>query len=1107
MTLQAKRDHAGFLCALPLVFLVLTSTAAGLPAQDTGGTPVPKEATLSGNMSLAVDASFFVANTDEEWAQATALSFGPERGHAEWLAYDVNGNEIRGRAPGRSVHDKMLPPMELADHTAIFIFAGILPSGVHAVAVKSVVEKADAVEVRYDVARAEDVRRALEHPSPFTLLFVPKAGKPVRFVHGEKAVATVGGAAAEVVNGLQLLLDVQPTAWKIGDRIEFGCTVKNVTGKPWRIFRWGLGSSGALELADDVGGVVKPQFMRDATRKLTDADCPFIRESQRFTLGGRILRDGTLVVNEPQGGEFTWKLTAGAFTLRATCGVKEGDWTLPMEQMEMRWTGKVRSNAVQVTVPGGAARVDLDESHGLKLTLEADSANWKPGDKIKLTCVAKNTSDKPIRIPAWGLDMYAPLVITDAAGKKLPEPSYGCKHCREYTADDFPTLAPGETKSFTVNASLDAQRGKQFLTVWEGRGGAYGWELPNGVYQVSASAENKDPKERVAFQRGDGKLVMLWTGKAVSPPVKAAVGEAAGAARVDLAPTQGDAVNGLALSLEVKPASWRPGDAIEFVCTATNVSDKPVRVPAWGLDPIQVIEFTDAQGKTLANPGFRRTATRMIAPADFALIEPGQSRRFTLGGFMHELVPSPAEGKDGKRWLSGGELCGGAFAWTLPEGEWTLRAVFDVRPNAEWDKLAGGACWTGKAFSAPAKVTFRTEALAWGEEVNGLRLALEAHPMTWKPGEAIEFACTVKNVSRKFLNVSAWGLDLAQAVEITDAKGKALPNDGGRNGLRPMPADAFPTIPPGELRRFTLAGRITDKKMLIVNELLGGVWHWTLADGDYTLRAAFDRTGNDEFLKRQAARGLWTGKAFSAPVKVTVGDAPAAAKVDLAPAGEPGAAAGAPGEAVNGIELTLDVKPAAWSPGAGIELGCAAKNVADKPVRVATWGLQLAQALELTDAKGRVLPHEGGSNRSRLARAEDFVVIAPGQSKRFTLSGQLNETKMLIVNEPLGGIWYWQLADGGYTARAVFRQRDRRRGGRAQGGRGGRRRERRPVPCPRPSRERPQAHALGRPHVPCDDAPRAPARHEGLAPLERRADEAHVHLHQHGRQADQARCL
>ena len=165
----------------------------------------------------------------------------------------------------------------------------------------------------------------------------------------------------------------------------------------------------------------------------------------------------------------------------------------------------------------------------------------------------------------------------------------------------------------------------------------------------------------------------------------------------------------------------------------------------------------------------------------------------------------------------------------------------------------------------------RSAAPVFGEPVNGLKIGLAISPMTWKPEGRIRFVCAFRNVSKKPIRVVAWGLELSQVLEVKESSGKVMKYGGGRDATRPMPADAFQTIQPGAIMKFSLTGRLMKNKMLLVNELLGGIWHWSLADGDYTVRAVFNRREDDEWMGRQARGPYWTGKAFSAPVKVSVG--------------------------------------------------------------------------------------------------------------------------------------------------------------------------------------------------------------------------------------------
>jgi hypothetical protein len=190
---------------------------------------------------------------------------------------------------------------------------------------------------------------------------------------------------------------------------------------------------------------------------------------------------------------------------------------------------------------------------------------------------------------------------------------------------------------------------------------------------------------------------------------------------------------------------------------------------------------------------------------------------------------------------------------------WNRAAISCLLVAAAWAARAGEG---GKDAAPPA-----TE----GEAVNGLAISLEIKPVKWAAKAQIEFVCTVRNVSDEPIRLAAWGLmDVSHALEITNAAGKTLPIDGGRNRTAPATADMFPVIKPKETRQFTLKGRVTEKNMLIVGELQGGIWHWTLADGVYTVRAVLNADPDNDTLQRHAKTHgkLWTGRARSKDVKI-----------------------------------------------------------------------------------------------------------------------------------------------------------------------------------------------------------------------------------------------
>lgn len=109
-------------------------------------------------MSAAEDVSLFVANTDAEWARAVATAFGKERAAAEYMTYDVVGKEARDKARPMNVFDRMTPPVALEDHTAVVLCAGAMGPGNPGVVVKSVTDKGDALEVKWDVVEPVGAR-------------------------------------------------------------------------------------------------------------------------------------------------------------------------------------------------------------------------------------------------------------------------------------------------------------------------------------------------------------------------------------------------------------------------------------------------------------------------------------------------------------------------------------------------------------------------------------------------------------------------------------------------------------------------------------------------------------------------------------------------------------------------------------------------------------------------------------------------------------------------------------------------------------------------------------------------------------------------------------
>ncbi len=301
---------------------------------------------------------------------------------------------------------------------------------------------------------------------------------------------------------------------------------------------------------------------------------------------------------------------------------------------------------------------------------------------------------------------------------------------------------------------------------------------------------------------------------------------------------------------------------------------------------------------------------------------------------------------------------------------------------------------TEAKMDKPAALTTRGKEVAavgadhGGNVVNGLQLKLEVKPTAWSVGAVAvqpEFVCTVRNVSDKPLRIPRWGLmDFSHALEITDASGNVITVGGGRNKTLPMPKDAFPVIEPGKTKRFTLLGTFNDKKMLIVSELCGGVWTWTLPDGMYSVRATMNVRRNEYLERYEKVHGkMWTGSVRSAPVRVATGRS----------------AAVKPGEPANGLKLTLSADRKTLkitsrnlrralhdTPSYNVEptkLTITFTNVSDEPIKLDAYDL-VWRSLKLNvtgpDEKSvRVTPFAALRKMLR-PTAKDYPTIAPGES-------------------------------------------------------------------------------------------------------------------------------
>jgi len=168
------------------------------------------------------------------------------------------------------------------------------------------------------------------------------------------------------------------------------------------------------------------------------------------------------------------------------------------------------------------------------------------------------------------------------------------------------------------------------------------------------------------------------------------------------APGDQDAAAALQLSLQVTPTLWNPGGALQLACTVRNVSDKPIRIPAWGLmDFSDALELLDEKGTVIAWDSDRiRNGSRVLMDSDFLQIPPHGELSFQLiGRVSQEAV------------LYVNDRQGGAWHWPkqtgLAPGLYTLRALIRTEGREETYGRAEktrGKLWRGTVKSDGVEV-------------------------------------------------------------------------------------------------------------------------------------------------------------------------------------------------------------------------------------------------------------------------------------------------------------------------------------------------------------------------------------------------------------------
>ena len=293
----------------------------------------------------------------------------------------------------------------------------------------------------------------------------------------------------------------------------------------------------------------------------------------------------------------------------------------------------------------------------------------------------------------------------------------------------------------------------------------------------------------------------------------------------------------------------------------------------------------------------------------------------------------------------------------------------------------------------------------FAEAVAGLKVAVEVLPADWRPNARVEFHCIVQNTTDRPVRTVAWGFDLTRVLEIRDATGKVIVPETERKEAARVPRGVIVTLEPGASQRFVLKGRITPEKALVVRELAGGTWTWSLREGSLSVSAAFERSAADALAPSLAKAGYWTGKAVS----------PAARVVMTGVALEPGGA-------VDGLRLKLAAENTdlrmtpAPDGGWAVEpakLEISFVNEADDPLQVNVRDLLTGLArFEI----------EGPDDASVRVTRTDAPIVLGDKSDVAILDPNTGWSPQTPVTFPgkLGGFSYELLKPGPYRVTAVY---------------------------------------------------------------------------------------
>jgi len=300
--------------------------------------------------------------------------------------------------------------------------------------------------------------------------------------------------------------------------------------------------------------------------------------------------------------------------------------------------------------------------------------------RIKLSF--KNVSSKPIRLNTYDcIWSHMSLHIAGPDKESVSMKKYFVE--RKMAApekENFPLLQPGEIYNYSYKIPFPGRFGNKSYNLL--KSGAYRLSITYSVHGAKWSFNNKEIKK---LQNE------CWKGKVTSNEII-----------FKCLPPEGRKLD---LSLKISPVKWNNGTKASLTCTVRNVSNKPLRILAWGVGLSNTLQITDSKGVIVRKDG-GRDATRALTEDDYPLIKPQTEKKFTVSGTVTKI-----QNKNNLYRFLIPEGSGGIIYWELQGGHtYSARAVLQINDIRSYGlhyriKEEKDALWTGKIYSNPVSIT------------------------------------------------------------------------------------------------------------------------------------------------------------------------------------------------------------------------------------------------------------------------------------------------------------------------------------------------------------------------------------------------------------------